>query len=372
MTPRTDIDKSFFTDGFDAETVIKLDIYADYLQEWLPVPLSGRMGAQEAVIYDLFCGPGSDGNGKFGSPLRAIDVVTRNEATIQKSNVPVRLVFNDYDEDHISALQSAVGDVVASEDGVKLATVEYHNRPFQEVFPELIDAQNERTASFFFIDQFGATSVGAAEFQVLHSLRSTDVLFYIASNWFRRFSDRPEAAKWEIDKDEIMQVDYRLLHRFMVEQFKAMVGNDYFVAPFSLKKMSNIYGLIFASHNSLGLEKFLNVAWRKDPYTGEASYDLFGESADDKSQVQLFDADKVTSFQTALRAKILAGDFATDKDIYIHMLESGFINRHAKPVVSELASKRHGLIEFRRRGQRVQARLSRKCIKEPSELVLLT
>lgn len=168
-----------------------------------------------------------------------------------------------------------------------------------------------------------------------------------------------------------MNVQYNHVHRFMTDHFRRLVGNDYFVAPFSLKKGSNIYGLVFASHNHLGLKKFLDVAWKQDPHSGEANFDIYNEGAGDQVQMVLFDARKIPEFQADLRERILAEEFDSDRAIYFHMLQSGFTNKHARPVVSKLAAKKGGVIEFRADGVRQQPRLSPDSVKAPRSLVFV-
>lgn len=364
-------DKEFFEKGFDDVTLTKLDIYERYLQEWLPVPLSGAMFVREAVVYDLFCGPGNDSLGSRGSPLRARDVLLKNRDTIVKSEVQVRLVFNDHLTAHIEALRNTVGVAVHSEKGNRLASIDYHSEEFDALFPKLSHEMNSNSANLLFIDQFGATTIDEGRFRELHSLRRTDILFFVSSDWFRRFAGRPEAAEWGIDKQEIMKVDYRHVHRFMAQHFRDLIGGEYYVAPFSLKKGSNIYGLIFASHNPLGLDKFLRVAWATDPHTGEANFDIFGDGTRNSQQLGMFESRKVSEFQSDLRQRLQAREFASDRDIYLHMLQSGFLNKHTKPIVSEMASKKAGVIEFREHGRRAQPRLSSASLKEPRGLFYL-
>jgi three-Cys-motif partner protein len=367
----TDRDTAFFDSGFDDVTLKKLEVYAGYLQEWLPVPLSGQMHVSRAVVYDLFCGPGSDSNNVDGSPLIARNIVLRNADTIRNSQVRLELVFNDYHADHVETLRSKLGSTISAEDGTVLANVSYHAEPFEDLLPDLIDEMNRRTGSFLFIDQFGATSVDENVFRMLHSLKTTDVLFFVSSVWFRRFAGRPEAADWGVTKDDVMNIQYNHVHRFVTEHFRSLVGSDYFLAPFSLKKGSNIYGLVFASHNHLGLKKFLEVAWKEDPHSGEANFDMYREGVGKAGQLVIFEARKITEFQDDLERRILARQFRTDRDIYIHMLQSGFINKHARPVVSRLASRRGGVIEFQSEGIRKQPRLSPQSVKEPRELIFL-
>ena len=370
MTRQHDRDRAFFETEFDDVTRTKLDIYARYLQEWLPVPLSGRMYVSEAVIYDLFCGPGTDSIGVSGSPLIAAEVIRNNQENIKKSNVQVRLVLNDYLKDHIDTLSASLGRTIVGEDGSVLANVRYHSEPFEELLPKLVDEMNGKNANLLFIDQFGMTGVDEDVFRILHSLNTTDVLFFISTNWFRRFAGRPEAANWTVTKEEIMSIQYGHVHRFVTDHFHDLVGDDYYVAPFSLKKGSNIYGLVFASHHHLGLKKFLEVAWKKDPHSGEANFDIHNEGAGDPDQLVMFEARKIDEFQADLRQRILNREFSTDSDIYLHMLKSGFINKHATSVVRKLAAKKGGQIEFRENGHRKHPRLSPPSMSNPRELVV--
>lgn len=326
------------------------------------------MGVREAVVYDLFCGPGTDANGVKGSPVRAADVVRNSEDLIKSSNVPLRLVFNDFESSFIHTLKSSMGNSVQADNGEKLATIEYFAKSFQELFPTLVPSMAQKAANFLFIDQFGATKVDANVFRALHSLPTTDVLFFLSSDWFRRFSDSPEAKDWGISKTDIMRTRYNEIHRFMAEYFLDLVGGDYLVAPFSLKKGSNVYGLIFASHHYVWLYKFLKIAWKEDPHYGEANFDMFDERVG-TDQLTIFGVRKVEDFQSALKQKILAGEFESDSDIFLYMLQRGFINKHAREVVKELTAKKGGVIEFQESGVRKDPRFSPDAVKHPRQLV---
>ena len=165
-----------------------------------------------------------------------------------------------------------------------------------------------------------------------------------------------------------MGAEFRHIHRFMTDHFRGLVGTDYHVAPFSLKKGSNIYGLIFASHDWLGLEKFLKVAWRTDPHTGEANYDLFNDGTGNPDQGLLFGATKIADFEADLNERLVAQGFTSDRDIYFHMLENGFLATHTRHVVMQ--ARKNNLIRFRdQAGKDVQPRLSNDCVREPRRAV---
>lgn len=98
------------------------------------MPLSQNMRVSEAVVYDLFCGPGEDRDGTLGSPLRARDVILHNEENILRSDTTVKLVFNDYLQDHIDALVSKLGNSIMGASGEELAQIEYHARSLKEIW----------------------------------------------------------------------------------------------------------------------------------------------------------------------------------------------------------------------------------------------
>jgi hypothetical protein len=153
----------------------------------------------------------------------------------------------------------------------------------------------------------------------------------------------------------------------MTSYFKSLIGSDYFIAPFTLKRCSDIYGLVFASHDPLHLEKFLKVAWHRDPYTGEINFDLYD---DDESRVQLalLDAHKIPEFQKELMACLESGKFTSDRDIYLYGLQRGFLGRHAADTVKAFCDRLN--VRFRTRAGRLgRPRLSSGCLRRPRPMV---
>ena len=150
-------------------------------------------------------------------------------------------MLNDYLQDHIDVLSASVGAAIISENGSRLAGIRYYSAPFEDLLPKLIDEMNRKNANLLFIDQFGMTGVDEDVFRIIHSLTTTDVLFFVSTNWFRRFAGLPEAANWAVTKEEIMSIQYGHVHRFMTSQFHGLVGDDYYVAPFSLPPDNYIF-----------------------------------------------------------------------------------------------------------------------------------
>ena len=66
----------FHDEAFDEGTLTKLEIFQLYTREWLPVFLSREVDyVREVHLFDFFAGPGTDGVGVPGSPLRTLTVL---------------------------------------------------------------------------------------------------------------------------------------------------------------------------------------------------------------------------------------------------------------------------------------------------------
>jgi hypothetical protein len=76
-----------------------------------------------------------------------------------------------------------------------------------------------------------------------------DFLFFLSSSTLHRFRDDP-AIKQKITRPD----DYYQVHQVALDYYRGFLPNaaDYFLAPFSIKKGSNIYGLIFGSAHPFG------------------------------------------------------------------------------------------------------------------------
>src|SRR6185312_10822826 len=103
----------------------------------------------------------------------------------------------------------------------------------------------------------------------------TDFIFFLSSSTLHRFRDHP-AIKQKIAK---LENSYDV-HRETFEYYRKLVpiGDQVFLGRFSIRKRSNIYGLIFGSRHPLGIHKFLQVAWANDEIAGEANFDIEREN----------------------------------------------------------------------------------------------
>lgn len=329
-----------FFKKFTEDTNVKLELYEDYLTKWLPVFICSRQPFKDTVnIMDLFCGPGKDKEGTLGSPLIALRVLKKYEGHVHQTSVKINLFFNDREQKHIDQLKQSIEEIGYNR---KKITIHYSCRDFEECYPS-ISKIAKNSANLIFLDQFGIKYVNQEKFTELSLLSVTDLIFFISSSTFKRFHNDDNINKiLGLTSDEIQAEDFYKIHRLVHKAYSNFIpeGHSYGLAPFSIRKGTNVYGLIFGSGHPLGLEKFLDICWEKDEVTGEANFDIQG---DIKLQTQpsLFAEEeqktfKIPEFQALLENAILNGEITTDLGVYVFALNKGFTIKHIEPIIRKL------------------------------------
>jgi hypothetical protein len=200
-----------------------------------------------------------------------------------------------------------------------------------------------QAANLIFLDQNGVKYVTPTIFNKILSLDKTDLLFFISSAIVNRFKVDPSIiSRVPVNEDDLKKMNSTNVHRIVADAYRRTVPPSmrYFLAHFSIKKDSNVYGLIFGSHHPLGMDKFLHTCWKMDNIRGEANFDIDGEAIDAEAPCLFSDMDKpkkLTVFEKELSEAILTSKTVkTNKDVYIFALQKGFLGIHAKKVISEL------------------------------------
>jgi three-Cys-motif partner protein len=335
----------FHNQPFDEGTSAKLQIFEFYTQEWIPVflsPIQPKFG--EVHIFDFFCGPGTDSKGTYGSPLRILDQLRRYHrkgmAGWDKAGIVVHL-FDD-DRRKIEKLQS-----VLESGGWAIAGVQIDCKPlaFQDALREYQSVlASPRIAKLLIIDQYGVDAVSDAVFKSLISYPITDFIFFLSSSTFHRFRDHP-AIKQKIEKPD----NSYDVHRKAFAYFRQLVPApaSVYLAPFSIKKRSNIYGVIFGSQHPLGMHKFLQVAWAHDEITGEANFDIERENIRPGEMLLQFEEmrpTKIREFEEKLEEALRAGRMKSEADVVRFCIEAGMTCKHSAPALKKL--KTEGIIEL--------------------------
>ena len=171
----------------------------------------------------------------------------------------------------------------------------------------------------------------------------TDFLFFVSSSTIKRFGEHPNIRQHiSLDPEQIERTSYDKVHRLVLDYYRTLIPErqPYYLAGFSLKKNSGLFGLIFGSGHVYGMEKFLTACWGQDSERGEANFDIDEDNVL-PGQYDLLTGEvekpkKVDVFEKELAEKILSGKIRDDKQIYLFALENGFLPRHAKSVISDL------------------------------------
>jgi len=340
----TDIFKKPFDDG----TKTKLEIFRNYLREWLPVFLAKQEIIWNNIqIFDFCSGRGKDVDGTLGSPLIILTELNNWTGNIVNKKLNVRVVLNEYDKSLFANLTPLVAELKKP----NVYETFPHNNTFQNLFDESYESMR-KSANLLFIDQSGVKLITENIFGKIVNLKQTDFLFFISSSYVNRFIESDEFKKHlKITRTDLQGKSYFHIHKIVLEYYRSLIpqSKEYYLAPFSIKKGSNIYGLIFGTNHTLGIEKFLNVCWRIDKQRGEANFDIDKEKinhAEPSLFTEMNIPNKRQLFEDELTSKILNRELISNKIVYLFTLSSGFLPKDANKVLKELKNQNKIDFEF--------------------------
>lgn len=338
--------EDFHNKPFDEGTLTKLQIFELYTRGWLPVFLSSeRPSYKELHIFDFFSGPGTDSANAPGSPLRLIRQLRNYKELLERRVVWIHVHFYDEDPGKIAQLKKNI-DL----HGLDLPNVSFdiQSLRFEDAFRESARAlANPKTAKLVFIDQTGVAQVTPEVFYKLGTSPICDFLFFISSSTLHRFRDHP-AIKQKIGPLN----DYYHVHRAALEYYRTLLPKEkrYFLAPFSIKKGANIYGIIFGSAHPRGIDKFLQVAWGTDEISGEANFDINREDIRPGEPMLPFPEmrpSKIAAFEGELEHLLRTGCLSNEAEVMRVCFEHGVKRQHAEPVLIKLKMENVIELDFR-------------------------
>lgn len=334
--------KDFHNKPFDDETILKLQIFQGYIREWLPVFLS-RKSFSTIYIFDFFAGPGKDLHGHEGSPLIIIDEVKKylsNPELSYADTVSIKLFFNDDDHDKILSLQKEI----ESKDKASVE-IEITSNKFRQAFDDSkILLKSSSAAKLVILDQGGIKQITHDTFKELIQFPATDFMFFISSSILKRFISVEEVRQYfpDMSAEEIEGIPTTDIHRFVCQYYQKLVpsGKEFFLAPFSIKKRSNIYGIIFGTGILRGLEKFLRVCWNQDNVSGEANYDIDDDIV--RNGPTLYDELNISKKKGLFEERLITflRDFRSNNDLYEFTLRNGCLPRHTFEILCKLQKDR--------------------------------
>ena len=333
--------ENFHKKPFDEETMVKLRLFENYIGEWLPVFLSSAKGKRINIV-DFFAGPGRNLNGVDGSPLVALKQIHKFTLHIRRSSSSLYLLLNERVGQKAAVLRTIMESQIVDEKLCKWeVTALDFGKAFEKYYPYL-----QGNANLLFLDQTGVKFISDDVFAKILGLPTTDFIFFIASSSFRRFAGHPHFRRHlKISKGTISARSFNETHRVVTEYYRSLIpqGKEFFLGSFSIKKGSNLYGIIFGSGHPLGMEKFLKVCWKLDSIRGEANFDIDLEDINARSP-HLWDhmdrPNKLNLFERELQQGVLKKELTTDGAVYLFALRRGFRPSHARHVLIQMLKER--------------------------------
>ncbi|MCL4511242.1 MAG: three-Cys-motif partner protein TcmP [Bacteroidetes bacterium] len=343
--------RDIFDKPFDDGTIVKLEIFQKYFEEWLPVFVMSR-NPKPIQVFDLFAGSGYDQNHVPGSPIRTLEVIAKHRRILAQKKKQVFVFLNDADSQKIEQLRINIEQKVKDLSIQSMVVTQFSARDFRDSVLNDHTKELKSGNNLIFIDQNGFKEVNEQLFQFLMSLDTTDFIFFVSSSYVHRFPDEPEVRRHHprFDFDKIKNTSWKKVHNVVCDEFRRYVPSNvkrYWIIPFSIMKpdMVNIYGLIAVTKHPLGADKFLNAAWKENALNGNANFDI--EEEEKKKQGDFFKPrtlTKIESFQLMLQELILKRNIKNNSDAYYLTLDEGHIGKHANEKIMEM--KRDKLITF--------------------------
>jgi three-Cys-motif partner protein len=328
---------------FDKGTIAKLEIFEDYAQAWIPTFV--MRGSQEIHIFDFFSGPGYDSKQVPGSPIRIMQKIAEQLGNILQKRTKVVLHFNEFEpikkkQEKFEALQANCNHFANQNPKFKyFLSINYYNEGAEELFFKLLPFI-QKFPSLVYLDQNGVKFISEDYIRALEKTNTTDFLYFVSSSYFRRLGGTDEFKRvLDFDKAELEKEEYRNIHRFVLNKLKSKIpaSSRLKLFPFSIKKGSNIYGIIFGAKSYAAVDKFLKIAWERNATNGEADFDIDGDKL--KEQLDMFSDKKFTKiekFQNDLEGKLLKNELPTNKDVLLYAYSCGHVHSHASIVIRKL------------------------------------
>lgn len=358
--------------AFDEATKLKLEIFGESFEEWLPVFIHDHY-TSDVYIFDFFAGSGTDAENNMGSPLILLDKAKGdNRKYCNKANKPIKFFFNEGQSRKSSELKDNTDVFVKqceANNNCSKCIYEYHilNYDFQELFGNTglkRVFENRSIAKFVLLDQYGFSQINEEVFTQLISFPKTDFIFFISSSFINRFKDHPY-TKQHIDTSKIAfdKKKPNEIHRAVADFFRSLIpkNKEYYLHNFSIKKGSNYYGLIFGSNHTLGMEKFLKVCWHHDKLSGEANYNIDNNYEEGTLFAQLGENVKKDTVSKDIKRLILSGEIKDNKSGLKYALIKGCEPKIFTTIVQEM--KNNKLIDIERKFNKQSNNIHR--IREP-------
>ncbi|HSZ84567.1 MAG TPA: three-Cys-motif partner protein TcmP [Puia sp.] len=344
--------KDLHEEPFDEGTIVKLEIFEDYAQAWIPTFV--MQGVPTICIFDFFAGTGFDKEGVAGSsPIRILEKIREQIGNIFQKKVKIKVFLNEFEpnkkeQKKFELLKNACSEYLEThKDMDRAIELKIFNENFEELFPKLI-SEIKQFPSLVYLDQNGIKFLSDKYLLELEKLTQTDSIYFVSSSYFKWLGNTDEFKKHvDLDIELLRNNPYKFIHRNIIDQLRKKLPNNSKLKlyPFSIKKGANIFGIIFGAKHPLAVDKFLNIAWKRNPVNGDANFDIDDDTK--KTQLDIFGGRKLTkieAFKQDVRTNVLIGKIKNNSDALNFVHKEGHIGNHAAECLKEM--KKNGEIAF--------------------------
>ncbi len=340
--------KDLHSEPFTEETITKLDIFETYAREWLPTFIMAK-STKQMYIFDFFAGTGYDKNGNPGSTIRILKEIQNQIGRIFQKKTKIHFFINEYDKKKFTQLKDACVNFLAENPDLVRAGVDlhYYNEDFDVLFGKL-EPFIGKAPSLVYLDQNGVKFTSDKYFLNIAQKSTTDFLYYISSSYILRFGETSEFKNvLDVNMDDIRKQPYKYIHQAILNHLRQRLpqGSKVKLYPFTIKKNTNIYGIVFGASHIRAVDKFLKTAWAINGVNGNANFDIDDDAS--KAQGVLFGEQpltKIEAFKRDLREKIISGEIKNNLDAYLYTMDEGHICKHATEEIKTM--RKEGAIAY--------------------------
>jgi len=339
--------KDLHKDAFDERTIFKLEMFEDYAETWLPTFIMSS--APTICIFDFFAGPGYDIDGVPGSPIRILQKIKQVVGHVFQRRVKIKVFFNTWEtkktQPKFKKLQQACNEFLSTNHEVNrliesgFLELNLSNEETETIFPKLLP-QIKSYPSLVYLDQNGIKFLSTENLRVLESSGKTDFLYFLSSAHIWRHGGSDEFQKYmPWDMELVKKNPYKHVHRAALAQIRANLasGTKLKLYPFTIKKPSGIYGIVFGTSHLLAVDKFLSISWKRNNTNGEANFDIDGDIP--SPQFELFNdrrPTKLDGFKSSVKERVRNGSIRNNKDAILYVYDEGHIPSHAAEALKEM------------------------------------
>ena len=166
--------RDFHYKPFDEETKLKLELFSNYIRDWLPVFIRASKHYKVINIFDFFAGPGKDSEGTYGSPLIILRELLKYSNDIKEKNIVVNLILNEKAASKFNQLKTEI------EKFKKLPIkIVFENLEFLVCYKkhkQLLGVRN--SANLLLFDQTGIRHINKEIFLELINYKTTDFFVF--------------------------------------------------------------------------------------------------------------------------------------------------------------------------------------------------